>query len=568
MKKRWIYREIPTMEKIRHLADSIGVTEALATLLVQRNIHSFEEAKSFFRPSLDELPDPFLMKDMTKAVARLQQCVEEQEKLLIYGDYDVDGTTAVALVYDFLKDFHSELDFYLPDRHREGYGVSNAAIEWAHEQGFQLIISLDCGIKAVEPVRLARSLGIDFIICDHHLAGEELPPATAILNPKQEDCFYPFQELTGCGIGFKLIEAFCIASSLDSNLALAHLDLVAVSIALDMVPMVGENRTLAYYGLQKLAQQPRPGLKALMEIAGLARKTDLSISDLVFKLGPRINAVGRLKHARQAVELLIAQDERQTEEAARELNQLNNTRKHLDHTCTEEALEMIKTKYQSGCTTVLFKPDWHQGVIGIVASRCIEQYHRPTIILTQSEEEDILVGSGRSIPGFDLYEALHLCADLLIRYGGHRQAAGLSLKKENLDVFRNTFEKIVAQNIQQEHLVAPLDIDLCIHLEEITPKFYRIIRQMAPFGPQNMRPVFVSKELICTQVKLLKEQHLRFYVSQKDSSVSFPVIGFQMAAYYPALIQAKSLNLCYIIEENEYQGNSTLQLQARAIQII
>ena len=565
MKKRWIYKEIPNRETIQGLAKSIQVVGALATLLIQRGIQDFDSAKDFFRPDLERLHDPFLMMDMAQTMDILDHYIGSDKKILIYGDYDVDGTTAVSLLYSFLKEFHQKLDYYLPDRHREGYGVSQQAIDWADEQGFELIISLDCGIKAVEPIQSARNKGMDFIICDHHLPGEKLPPATAILNPKQANCPYPFKELTGCGIAFKLIQAFCQHFSKDMIKAMNLLDLVAVSIALDMVPIIGENRILASYGLEKLNEKARPGLKSLIEIAGLKHKPQLSIGDLVFKLGPRINAVGRLQHASKAVDMLVSENEKETATFAIELNKLNQERKHLDQTCTQEALELLSSA-EDACTTVLYQPHWHQGIIGIVAARCIERFHRPTIIFTQSEDKGVLVGSGRSVPGFNLYKAIDQCADLLLRYGGHKQAAGLNLAKEKFEIFRMRFEEVVQNSIQEEDLIAPLHIDIKLDLEAITPKFYQIIQQMAPFGPQNMRPVFVSENLICTQPRLLKDKHLSFYVRQKEGKKLFSVIGFDMAAHYERLINTNSLNLCYIIEQNEYQGRQSLQLQARDIQ--
>ena len=565
MKKRWIYRDIPDRDLIHNLAQSINVVGSLATLLIQRGVKDFDAAKTFFRPSLENLHDPFLMLNMAQTMDVLDAYVGTDKKILIYGDYDVDGTTAVSLLYSFLRKLHQNLDFYLPDRHKEGYGVSQKAIEWAYQEGFELIISLDCGIRAIDAIQNARDKGIDFIVCDHHLPGEKLPPATAILNPKQSNCNYPFKELTGCGIAFKLIQAFCQHFSVDIIEAWNLLDLVAVSIALDMVPIIGENRTLAFFGLQKLNEKACPGLQALIDIAGLKNKISLSIGDLVFKLGPRINAVGRLRHASKAVEMLISDDEKQTSALSIELNRLNQERKHLDHTCTQEALEMLKSKGESA-TTVLYNPDWHQGIIGIVAARCIEQYHRPTIILTASDEDGVLVGSARSVPGFNLYEAINQCGDLLTRYGGHKQAAGLSVSLDKLEIFRQKFEEVVQNTIQKEELIAPLNIDLKIDLDAITPKFYNIIQQMAPFGPENMRPVFVSEALVCTQIRLLKDKHVRFYVRQKEGKRLFPVIGFNMADYYEGLINANLLNLCYVIEQNEYQGKQSLQLQARDIQ--
>ncbi|GAB4409101.1 MAG: single-stranded-DNA-specific exonuclease RecJ [Microscillaceae bacterium] len=567
MEKKWIYKPTPPPHKIKQLAEAIRVDETLATLLGQRNIFTYEEARSFFRPRLEELHNPFLMKGMHEAVARLEQSMVQKEKVLIYGDYDVDGTTAVALVYGFLQGYHPYLDYYIPDRQKEGYGISQVAIDWAESQGFSLIIALDCGIKSVDMVVYAASKGIDFIICDHHLPGDEIPPAYAVLDPKQPDCPYPFKELSGCGIGYKLMQAFCEKNHIEGARLHDLLDLVVVSIAADIVPIIGENRILAYFGLQKLNHTPRAGLKALIAASGFSDEILLNIRNLVFNIGPRINAVGRLQHAKEAVELLISNDKAKAEHFAGIIDAVNTQRKDLDSISTLEALEMIAANRQNGqspFTTVLFKPDWHKGILGIVASRCIEYYHRPTIILTQ-DEDGKLVGSARSSGGFDLYRAIESCADLLLRYGGHQQAAGLTMEHKNLETFRERFENIVAQMIQVEQLAPLQEVDLKISLAQITHKFYRVLKQFAPFGPKNMRPVFVTEQLVAESPRLLREKHLSFKVKPQDGSYTFRAIGFGMGEYYQPLTEAQKIDLCYTIEENVYQGRMYLQLRVKDI---
>jgi single-stranded-DNA-specific exonuclease len=566
MEKRWIYKTLPKRKLVDSLAQAIQVDEPIATLLVQRGIDTFDSAKSYFRPSLTDLHDPFLMKGMEKAVERLEHSIAEREKVLIYGDYDVDGTTSIALVYGFLQGYHSQLDFYVPDRHKEGYGISKTAIDWASREGFKLIIALDCGIKSVGLTEYATSLGIDFIICDHHLPGEQVPEAYAVLDPKQPDCNYPFKELSGCGIGFKLMQAFCEKNSIELDRLYSFLDLLVVSIASDIVPIVGENRILAYYGLQKLNHTPRIGLKALMKSAGFTNESLMDIRNLVFGIGPRINAVGRLQHARQAVELLIAHDSQKADEVAEIINQINTQRQSIDALATQEALTILADEEitkDNAQATVVFQPHWNKGVLGIMAARLIEQYHRPTIVLT--EHEGRLTGSGRSIPGFNLYEAIAECADLLVEFGGHHQAAGLTLAPENLHLFKARFQQAVANHILPEQLIPPVEVDLKLRLNQITPKFYRILKQMAPFGPENMRPIFVSDNVMVEDIKILKEKHLKFKARQSSESSEYTVIGFGMADYLAQLQANPKIQLCYSIEENYYQGKTTLQLRMRDI---
>jgi single-stranded-DNA-specific exonuclease len=486
MEKRWIHKELPPKEKIAMLSDALNINPYLSTILLQRGIATAEEAKYYFRPSLSNLHDPFLMKDMDLAVERLKRAIDQQEKILIYGDYDVDGTSAVALVYHYLHHIHPNCEIYIPDRNKEGYGISKAGVEWAEENSFSLIIALDCGIKATDMVMLANHKGIDFIICDHHLPGEKIPNAIAVLDPKREDCQYPYKELSGCGLGFKLMQAYARNHGNEDEV-FEFLDLVAVSIASDIVPITGENRILAYYGIKKLNENPLPGLKALKEIAQL--KNDLDVSGIVFTLGPRINAAGRVAHGRAAVDLLTASNEAEAHQLAESINGNNELRREFDLSITEEAIGMIdasETLRQSK-TTVLYKDSWHKGVIGIVAARCIEKYYRPTVILTASNDK--ITGSARSVNGFNVYEALLQCSDLLEKFGGHKYAAGLTLASHNLEVFQMRFEEVVSQTITEDMLTPVIEVDVPILLDRITPKFLNILKQMAPFGPENQKPV-------------------------------------------------------------------------------
>jgi len=552
--KRWIHRPQPdtTEERqaVEDLTRQLNVSPFLALLLVQRGIHTFEEARTFFRPVLDHLHDPFGMCDMDKAVLRLQMAIIRQEKILVYGDYDVDGTTSVTLFYGFLKSIYDHIDYYIPDRYKEGYGVSAQGIDWAAENGFSLIVTLDCGIKSVDKVKDAWDRGIDFIICDHHRPGAELPPAAAVLDPKRDDCPYPYKELTGCGVGFKLLHAFCLFRDIPLARLFDYLDLVAVSIASDIVPITGENRVLAYYGLQRLNSAPRPGLRALIQIAG--QKDELDITNVVFGIGPRINAAGRIKHARAAVQLLLAQTEQEANEYAFEINEHNNSRRQYDSSITEQALAMIQADewLMNAKSTVLFSNDWHKGVIGIVASRCIEKFHRPTIILTQSNDK--AAGSARSVPGFDVYEAIEECADLLDQFGGHTFAAGLTLRIENIPQFRQRFEEVVRRRIREEQLVPQIEIDLPIDLGAVDLKFYKILKQMAPFGPENMSPVFCTDDVYLHSGPFtMKEKHLKFQVQHHSSPQVFTCVGFNMSHYAPALRRGEP---CQVVVKN-YRKN-------------
>lgn len=565
MQKRWIYKATPDQKLVEHLSKSLDISVSMGNLLVQRGITTFDNAKSFFRPSLQEhLHDPFLMQDMEKAVQRLDKAIQNQEKILIYGDYDVDGTTSVALVYGFLQQHHENLDYYIPDRYLEGYGISQKSIDWAGEQGITLVIALDCGIKSVELMDYANSLGIDYIICDHHLPGEQIPNAHAVLDPKRKDCIYPFKELSGCGVGFKLLQAYCSRKGISVEKLYPFLDLLVISIACDIVPIVDENRVMAFYGLRQLNQTQRIGIRALIDVAKFSDDTVLNISNVVFGLGPRINAAGRIQHAKKAVMLLVSNDKREADYVAELINKDNMQRRDLDSSITEEALSMItQNRLEKAKTTVLFKDNWHKGVIGIVASRCIETYHRPTVILTQHNGK--ATGSARSVPGFDLYQAIESCSDLLEQFGGHMHAAGLTLPLEKIEPFRQRFEQVVAQKIDSDQLTPLIEIDAKLNLDDITGKFYRILQQFAPFGPANMRPVFVTEGLYAEYPKLLKEKHVKFRARQKGSQSFFDAIGFGMPEHFDRIASGEQFALCYNIDENRYRGQTSLQLKIKDI---
>jgi single-stranded-DNA-specific exonuclease len=563
MEKRWDYKAVPDAEDVAALSKVINVNEIISSMLIQRGIHDFDSAKAFFRPALETLHDPFLMKDMSQAVSRIEHAISNNQKILIYGDYDVDGTTSVSLVYGFLKSRYSNVDFYIPDRYSEGYGVSTTGIEFAKDNNFSLIISLDCGIKSVDKVSMANSYGIDFIICDHHRPGDELPRAIAVLDPKREDCEYPYKELSGCGVGFKLLQAFCIKKNIPLDELYSYLDLVAISIASDIVPITGENRILTYYGLKLINKNPRPGVKALIELAGF--KKALDVTNIVFGLGPRINAAGRISHANSAVNLLISETMDEAQEHAKGINAKNSTRKDFDQIITQEALQMIEenSSGKNFKSTVLFKEDWHKGVIGIVASRCIEKYYRPTIILTVSN--NYATGSARSVYGFDVYEAISKCSDLLEHFGGHMYAAGLTMKVENVPAFRERFELAVASDIKEEQLLPRIEVDLKISLDQINEKLLSLIEQMGPFGPQNMQPVFVSEFVVDDgRSRVLKEQHLKLSIRQEGSG-SIDAIGFGMSHFYENISKGKPFHICYNISENDFNGSKSLQLMIRDI---
>lgn len=563
MQKRWIFNEDFDGDAINTLQQELNVSHTLAKLINQKGISSFNEAKSFFRPTLDQLHDPFLMKDMDRAVNRLTEAIANEESILVYGDYDVDGTTAVATFYGFLSKFYQKLEYYIPDRYKEGYGVSEDGIRYASQNGYSLIVTLDCGIKALEKVDLANKLGIDVIICDHHTPGEETPNAYAVLDPKQVDCNYPYKELSGCGVGFKLLHGFCLQSGFEIEELYQFLDLMAVSIASDIVPITGENRVLAYFGLKKLNQSPRPGLKALIDLCKGNR--DLTISGIVFGIGPRINAAGRMDHAGSAVALLLAKDEEEANLLADMVNTKNDVRRDFDNTITEEAIQMITTNdsLTHAKATVLYKEDWHKGVIGIVASRCIEKFYRPTVILTESNDK--VTGSARSVDGFDVYAAISECSDLLEQFGGHMYAAGVTMSVDNVAAFQKRFQEVVARQITDEQLIPSLYIDTVIRLEEIDRKFFNVVNQMAPFGPQNMQPVFMTEQIQATNVKLLKEQHLKFTAKQEGTNVAYDAIGFGLGEYYDLVNCGLKFQMAFTVEENDFRGHKTLQLFVKDI---
>jgi len=570
MDKRWVLKETGDQNTINKLSEELNINKTLATLLVQRDIHNFEQAKSFFRPQLSDLHDPFLMKNMDIAVERLETAIKENQKIMIYGDYDVDGTTAVALAYSFIKKYYKNLTYYIPDRYQEGYGISFKAIDFAAENDYKLIIALDCGIKANEKVDYANSKNIDFIICDHHLPGEFIPNAVAVLDPKQLDCPYPFKELSGCGVGFKFIQAFCIKNDIDFKEIHPYLDLVVVSIASDIVPITGENRILSYYGLALLSSQPRIGLNSIIKITGLENK-HITINDIVFKIGPRINAAGRIESGNSSVELLVCENEIYAGEIASLINSYNTTRKDLDRNITLDALKMIEEDATqiNKKTTVLYNEEWSKGVVGIVASRLTDHYYRPTIILTESN--GLAVGSARSVEGFDLYKAVDACSSLLENFGGHMYAAGLSLRLENIPTFMEEFEKAVASQITDDQLIPQMEIDALIQLKEITPKFFNILRQFEPFGPGNMTPVFEAKEISDSgQGKLVgkNNEHLKLSLMEYGENgelISFPAIGYQQSQFFELTSKQKAFDICFSIEENEFRGETNLQIRIRDI---
>lgn len=557
MEKRWKILQADESKTLA-LQQSLKINPALCRLLTQRDFDDFEKAKHYFRPQLSDLHAPWLMKDMKKAVNRILHAIEKKEKILVFGDYDVDGTTSVACMYNFLCKIYEPalLDFYIPHRYREGYGVSKMGIDHAKENDFSLIISLDCGIKSVDLITYAKDIGIDFIVCDHHLPDEEIPPAIAILNPKQKDCNYPYKELCGCGVGFKLITALATELHIDDTHYLCYLDLVATAIAADIVPMTGENRILAYYGLEKINSNPNPGIKALIFLGGIQKK--LSINNVVFVIAPRINAAGRMDDAKKAVQLFIEDDYNKALAFAEMLHSDNTDRKEADSSITAEALGIINedVALQNKKTTVVFRDHWHKGVVGIVASRLIETWYRPTVVLTQSG--GIVTGSARSVPGFNLYEAIHACREYLLGYGGHFAAAGLSLLPENVVAFTNKFEETVSATIPEQLLIPEIIIDTEISFADLTQNFYNLICQMEPFGPENMRPVFIAKNVQDTGYsKIAKELHIRFVV--KQGTISFTGIGFNLADKFELL--KKPVDLVFTLDENEWNGNVSLQLK-------
>lgn len=567
VEKKWILKEGFDESTVRQLSSELGVDPVLSQLLVQRGVHTFEQARSFFRPNLNDLHDPFLMTDMDKAVERVRKAIELKEKILVYGDYDVDGTTAVSLVYSFLRRLTSQIDFYIPERYDEGYGVSYKGIDWAAENNFKLIITLDCGIKANEKVEYARGKGIDMIICDHHLPENELPKAVAVLDPKREDCNYPFDDLSGCGVGFKLVQAYSQRYDIPFETLIPLLDLLVVSIASDLVSVTDENRVLAHFGLKQLNGNPREGLLAMIHLSGL-EPTHLSIDDIVFKIGPRINAAGRMESGRMAVELLTADDEETAIRIGTEINEHNNERKNIDRRITQEALEMVRSGncLSSGNATIVYNPQWHKGVVGIVASRLVEAFYKPTIVFTQSQE-GLVTGSARSVHGFDLYDAIESCSDFLENFGGHLYAAGLTLKEENLMTFCERIEKSISKAIIPEMQTPVVDVDARLNFSQITPKFLRILKQFQPFGPGNSAPVFLTENVYDNgmgrkvgaegghlKLELIQESHPYHHIS---------AIGFNMAGFFDHIKAGNPMDVCYSIVENYYRGTANTQLRIK-----
>lgn len=565
MEKRWKILEADA-RKVAELQQLLPLNPSLCKILVQRGIDTFEKAKDFFRPQLSQLHDPFLMKDMEKAVQRILSAINDNQKILIFGDYDVDGTTSVAIMYRFLKKIYcaENIDFYIPHRYKEGYGVSRQGIDFAKENGFNLIISLDCGIKSIELIGYACTLGLDFIVCDHHLPDDELPPAIAILNAKQKDCAYPYKELCGCGVGFKLITALSQRLRVPEDEYLGYLDLVVTAIGADIVPITGENRILAYHGLQRLNAKPCPGIKALIELSGIRKK--FSINNVVFIIAPRVNAAGRMDDATKAVRMFIEDDFAKAKEYAEMLHSDNTDRKDADSTITEEALAMIANDevMLKRNTTVLFQPHWHKGVVGIVASRLIEKFHRPTVVLTMGEK--LVGGSARSVPGFNLYEAIHACREHLIGYGGHFAAAGMTMRPDSVIAFSNKFEEIVSATIDPLLLIPELIIDAEINFKDANDKFFKIINQMEPYGPENLRPVFITRNIRNTSwSKIVKEKHIRFVV--KNENITLTGIGFNLSEKFPILEENKPIDMVYTIDENEWNGETNLQLKVIDIRL-
>lgn len=563
---RWNLKPKPDFHKVKHIADVLGVDAVVASLLVQRGIETFEEAKSFFRPSLDDLHDPYLMKDMDKAVSRIEKAIASGENILVFGDYDVDGTTAVSLVSSYLRSYYPNVATYIPDRYKEGYGVSIAGIDFADDNGCSLIIALDCGIKSIDKVAYANEKSIDFIICDHHRPGDTLPDAVAVLDPKRDDCSYPYDELCGCGVGFKLVQALAVNRGETIDDLMPYLDLVATAIAADIVPITGENRVLAKFGLEVINTFPRPGIKALIQNI---KKQTLTISDVVFIIAPRINAAGRIKHGNYAVELLTEFNLDQAEEFASQIEGLNADRKDLDKLITVEALKQIEQNNdQDKFTTVVYQEDWHKGVIGIVASRLIETYYRPTLVFTKSGDK--LAASARSVKDFDVYNALEACAEHLEQFGGHMYAAGLTLKEEQYPHFRAKFEAVVAETIDPELLIPEVSIDAEIELKDISPKFHRLLQQFEPFGPGNMSPVFMSRNLKDTGFGKpigADSTHLRLFVKQEDSD-GFAAIGFGLASKMEVACDGEPFDAAYSIDENVWNGQTSLQLRMRDIKCV
>ena len=565
MEKRWKVSPPHSDDAIKKLSRELQVEEIVSRLLLNRGIDTFEKAKSFFRPSLDELHDPFLMEDMKKAIQRIEQAISAQEKIMIFGDYDVDGTTAVALVFSYFKKFTQQIEYYIPDRYTEGYGVSTQAIDYAKQNQIGLIVALDCGIKSVDKISYAKSLGVDFIVCDHHLPGAELPPAVAILNPKVPGCKYPYKELCGCGIGYKLVDAYDQTQGHpNKEWLLKNLDLVAVSIAADIVPITEENRILVYHGINALNKKERKGFAALLDVASFQKP--LTVTDVVFTIAPRINAAGRLTSGKKAVELLISDEPVLAAAQGEEINKTNTERKTLDKSITEHALQLLENEsgYAQKKSTVVFHPEWHKGVVGIVASRLTEKYYRPTIVLTSSNGK--LTGSARSVKNYDVHKAIEECGHLLEQYGGHKYAAGLTLDPSKLEQFKEAFESAVSKTILDEMLIPEIEVEAEINLKNIDAKLNRIIKQFAPFGPSNMAPVLMAKNvLVKNNPRIVGVNHVKVDFYDPETNLTYAAIAFQQAQKFHLFNSKQKLDICFTLEENEFQGVVNLQLNIRDV---
>ncbi|WP_282630921.1 single-stranded-DNA-specific exonuclease RecJ [Empedobacter sedimenti] len=562
MEKTWEIKQQPSTEIISGLQESLNISEALAILLAQRGIETFDQAKSFFNPTLDDLHDPFLMKGMADAVSRIKNAIDDEENILIFGDYDVDGTTAVTLFYEFLTSIYSKVFFYIPDRNNEGYGISQQSIDFAIENDISVVIVLDCGIKAHEQIKYAQSKGIDYIICDHHLPDRSVPKAYAVLDPKQKGCRYPYKELSGCGVGFKLAQAYTEKFNLPKENLYPLLDLVAVSIAADIVPITGENRVLAYAGLKRLNSEPRLAFQQLIPVN---IKNNVNISNVVFSIAPKINAAGRIKHGSEAVRFMLSTDEEDCKKYLNDINSLNNERKLIDVDITESALDQLnKINTKEKFSTIVYDPTWNKGVIGIVASRLVDIYYKPTIVFTKNNEGEI-VGSARSIQEFDIHSAIEKNANLLTQFGGHMAAAGLSMKEENFDQFKLNFDQTVREMSNGKHFTPSILIDKEISFNDMTRSFLESVMRMAPFGPENMNPVFISKDLLATDFRLVGKEHARLYVHQRDTRITFPAIGFKLGKFGPNLEKGQSFDMVYTIGMNYWQGKGTWQLNIKDI---
>jgi single-stranded-DNA-specific exonuclease len=568
MEKNWVIKAQGDEDLVTSMSRELSIDKPLAQLLVQRGVSTYKNARTFFRPDLGNLHDPFLMKDMDMAIERIREAIRTGEGVMVYGDYDVDGTTAVSLVYSFFKNHFRSIDYYIPDRYDEGYGVSRKGIDYAAQQGFSLIIALDCGIKAVDKIEYARTRGIDFIICDHHNPGERLPAAVAVLDPKQEGCNYPYKELSGCGVGLKLVQAFCIRTGLPKEVIYEYLDLAVVSIASDIVPITGENRILAYYGLKKLNDHPSTGLRAITEVAGIDCK-EIDIEDIVFKIGPRINAAGRMESGRKSVDLLVSEKSSEADIISKKINSFNADRRNIDSEITRQAVDMIRGNplLRDKNSTVLYNPEWHKGVIGIVASRLMDYYYRPTVILTRSNL--LATGSARSVNGFDLYQAIESCSDMLENFGGHKYAAGLTMKIRDVPKFAERFEKIVSETISREQLIPVLEIDTELQLREINEKFFRVLKQFKPFGPENNRPIFLSENVVDNGYGRTvgpNGEHMKLTLIQEENPFKvFPAIAFHQGEAFSEVCKGMPFDICYQLMENEFRGKVNIQINIMGI---